>query len=80
MGNAATGLGLDASSSFFNPGGLVFTPRRVGLQFGGSGTRALTQYLSERPSTYRASTDTVLLTPIYFYAAWRVEIDRKSVV
>ena len=71
MGNAATALTLDASSGFFNPGGLVFTPHRFNLLFGATAIRPLTQFLGERPSTYQASTDTLLLTPIHFYTAWR---------
>lgn len=70
MGNAATALTLDASSGFFNPGGLVFTPDRFNLLFGATAARPLTQFLGEQPSTYQTNTDTLLLTPIYLYTAW----------
>jgi long-chain fatty acid transport protein len=77
MGLAGSSLVYDASSAFLNPGALVFVPHRTNLLFGGTASRTLTQYLSEQPSTYQVSADTLLLTPVYFYGSWKGKADGK---
>lgn len=71
MGLAGTSLTEAPSSTYLNPGGLSFLAEGGHVQLGGTAARALTQYLSEQPSTYQVNTDTLLLTPVYLYAAWR---------
>lgn len=70
MGHAATGLALDGSSIFFNPGALSLTPKRS-IMAGASFILAKAIYdanTAENPSTYQARNQNTLGTPFSFYA------------
>ncbi len=75
IGMAHTGVGLayDASSIFFNPGGLSFT-KTNNLTFGGSIIRSRVRYLAPQdanaPSDYSTMTNSPLGTPFSFYASY----------
>jgi len=71
MGMTAVGLPLDASCVYFNPGGMVWMPRRANVQFGVHLARPVTRFLAESPSVYRINMDTVLLSPISIYGMWK---------
>jgi long-chain fatty acid transport protein len=73
MGHTGTALAYDASSIFFNPGGLVFT-KRNNITVGGSIIRSRVAYLAPQdanaPSDYTAQTESPLGTPFTFYASY----------
>ena len=73
MGHTGTALAFDASSIFFNPGGLVFT-KRNNITVGGSLIRARVAYLAPQepnaPSNYTTQTESPLGTPFTFYASF----------
>ena len=77
MGQAGTALVRDASTAFYNPGGLGFLPKRGSLQFGTTAIRPSTAYQAQWPNNYQESTESVLLTPVNLYASWRGKKDRK---
>lgn len=79
MGHAATGLSLDGSSIFFNPGALSFTPKR-NVNLGASIIMAKALYdasTSEYPSTYQARNLNKIGTPFSFYADFNTGEDDK---
>jgi long-chain fatty acid transport protein len=73
MGHTGTALAYDASSIFFNPGGLVFT-KMNNITMGGSFIRSRVKYLAPQetnaPSNYTAMTESPMGTPFTFYASW----------
>jgi len=73
MGHTGVGLAYDASSIFFNPGGLSFT-KTNNVTFGGSIIRSRVRYLAPQdasaPSNYSTMTDSPLGTPFTFYASY----------
>ena len=73
MAHTGTGLAYDATSIFFNPGGLSFT-KRNNIIFGGSIIRSRVNYLAAQeinaPSSYNAMTQSPLGTPFAFYASY----------
>ncbi len=73
MAHTGTGLAYDATSIFFNPGGLSFT-KRNNITMGGSLIRSRVRYLapqeSSAPSTYSTMTESPLGTPFTFYASY----------
>ena len=73
MGHTGTGLAYDASSIFFNPGGLSFT-KVNNVTFGGSLIRSRVRYLAPQetnaPSNYTAMTESPMGTPFTFYASY----------
>lgn len=69
MGLIGTSLHMDASTMFFNPGGLAMMPQQVSILGGVSGIFANTAFRMEQPSVYQAQTDNPPGTPFYFYAA-----------
>ena len=69
MGLIGTSLHMDASTMFFNPGGLAMMPQQVSILGGASGIFASTAFRMEQPSVYQAKTDNPPGTPFYFYAA-----------
>ena len=69
MGLIGTSLHTDASTLFFNPGGLAMMPQQVSILGGASGIFANTSFRMEHPSVYQAETDNQPGTPFYFYAA-----------
>jgi len=72
MGLIGTSLSLDASSMFYNPGGLSFMNPKYSFSAGVSPIRSLTIYRKNAPSTYTAMTDNPLGTPFYFYGAAKI--------
>lgn len=72
MGLVGTSLTLDASSMFYNPGGLSFIKPNYSFALGVSGITAYTAFRKSYPSTTEAMTDNPLGTPFYFYGAARV--------
>jgi len=77
MGLIGTSLSLDASSMFYNPGGLSFMDPKFSFSAGVSPIRSFTIYRKTAPSDYSALTDNPLGTPFYFYGAAKIT-DRFS--
>ena len=75
MGYAGTGLSLDASSIYINPGALSFIRNR-NIQFGAGAIRENTSFLARTPSLYTANMDERVTTPFYVYLAWRLKSSR----
>lgn len=69
MGHTGTALAYDASSIFFNPGGLTFT-KVNNVMLGGSFIRSRVAYLAPSPSDYTAQTESPLGTPFMAYASF----------
>lgn len=73
MGHTGTGLAWDASSIFFNPGGLSFT-KKNNVILGGSLIRSRVRYLAPQedgaPSDYTAMTESPMGTPFALYASF----------
>ncbi|MDX2245195.1 MAG: outer membrane protein transport protein [Bacteroidia bacterium] len=69
MAHTGTGLALDGSSVFFNPGALGFQPRGS-VMIGSSAVFPVTSFLARTPSVYQVNMDTLLFTPIYLYLSW----------
>ena len=76
MGHTGTGLALDASSLFFNPGSMGFI-RNGGVQFGSSIVLPATIFLEAPPSIYLQEMERFTTTPIYLYAAFKGKKDSK---
>lgn len=72
MGHAGTGLSLDQSSIFFNPGALAHL-RQNGIQLGVSGLTAKIAYRNLAPGISEAYTDNPLSTPFQVYASFGQE-------
>lgn len=76
MGHTGTALAFDASSIFFNPGGLVFT-KKNNITLGGSLIRSRVAYLAPQdanaPNSYTTKTNSPLGTPFTFYASYGME-------
>ena len=72
MGLIGTSLHMDASTAFFNPGGMAMMPQQVSILGGASGIFANTAFRMDHPSVYKAKTDNSPGTPFYFYAATRL--------
>lgn len=79
MAHTGTGLALDGSSVFFNPGALGFQPRGS-VMIGSSAVFPVTSFLARTPSVYQVNMDTLLFTPIYLYLSWngKAEIVKKK--
>ncbi len=73
MAHTGTGLALDASSLFFNPGALVFS-HNLGLQVGGSKVMSYTAFLKAPRGVEVFNTEPVFHTPFYAYLAWRTKV------
>lgn len=71
MGQVGTGAALDASTVFFNPGGMGF--RQGQIQFGGSFSSPLTAYLEPNPGIDLAFSEPVYLSPLYLYSIFRLK-------
>jgi long-chain fatty acid transport protein len=73
MGHTGVGLAYDASSIFFNPGGLSFT-KMNNVTLGGSFIRSRVAYLAPQgvygPNNYTAQTESPIGTPFTFYASY----------
>ncbi|MBL7904828.1 MAG: outer membrane protein transport protein [Bacteroidales bacterium] len=72
MGLIGTSLSLDASSMFYNPGGLSFMKPSFSFAAGISPIRSFTTFTKTAPSAYNATTDNPLGTPFYFYGAAKI--------
>jgi len=72
MGLVGTSLTFDASSMFYNPGGLAFMPPKFSFAAGISGITAYTAFRKQSPSLTTALTDNPLGTPFYFYGAMKI--------
>jgi len=73
MAHTGTALAFDASSIFFNPGGLSFT-KRNNITIGGSLIRSRVVYLAPQdpnaPNNYSTKTESPLGTPFTLYASF----------
>ena len=73
MGHTGTGLAMDASSIFFNPGALSFS-KKNNLMVGASFIRSRVNYLAPQeanaPSNYNTTTESPLGTPFTLYASY----------
>lgn len=73
MGHTGTALAYDASSIFFNPGGLSFT-KQNNITFGGSLIRSRVNYLAPQgdnaPNNYTAMSQSPVGTPFTLYASF----------
>lgn len=72
MGHVGTGLALDQSSIFFNPGALAHL-RQNGIQLGVSALNAKIAYRAPAPAINEAYTDNPLSTPFQVYASFGKE-------
>lgn len=71
MGHAGTGLLLDNSSIFFNPGSVSFLDPLRGFSFGGNFIFARTAYLEPFPGNYIANNEHRTATPFALYAVYK---------
>lgn len=71
MGQVGTGASLDASSVFFNPGGMGFQQGQI--QFGGAFASPLTVYLEPNPGITLTFSEPIYQSPIYLYTVFRAK-------
>jgi long-chain fatty acid transport protein len=71
MGHTGTGLLLDNSSVFFNPGAVSFLDSLRGFSVGGNFIFARTTYLETFPGNYIANTEHKTATPFTLYAVYK---------
>ncbi|GAA4309828.1 OmpP1/FadL family transporter [Nibribacter koreensis] len=69
MGHAGTGLALDQSSIFFNPGALAHL-RQNGIQLGVSALNSKTRYREPSPGFAETESDNPIGTPFQVYASY----------
>lgn len=72
MGYIGTGFTLDASSVFFNPGGMSYVKTKFSFVTGVSGVYANTTFRKIAPSVYQAQTDNPLSPPLHFYGTYKI--------
>ncbi|RNI23635.1 OmpP1/FadL family transporter [Rufibacter latericius] len=72
MGHVGTGLALDQSSIFFNPGALAHL-RQNGIQLGVSALNAKIAYRELSPGFAESTTDNPISTPFQVYASFGKE-------
>ncbi|AKQ47156.1 long-chain fatty acid transport protein, outer membrane protein [Rufibacter radiotolerans] len=72
MGHTGTGLALDQSSIFFNPGALAHL-RQNGIQLGVSALNSKIAYREPFPGVSEAQTDNKISTPFQVYASFGKE-------
>ncbi|GAB2527859.1 OmpP1/FadL family transporter [Rufibacter soli] len=72
MGHAGTGLALDQSSIFFNPGALAHL-RQNGIQLGVSALNSKIAYREPSPGISQSQTDNKISTPFQIYASFGKE-------
>jgi len=77
MGYIGTGFTLDASSVFFNPGGMSFVKTKFSFVAGVSAVIANTTF-QKKDAAYQAHTDNPLSPPLHFYGTYKVN-DKISV-
>lgn len=73
MGHTGTGLLLDGSFVFFNPGAGIFLDRRLSITAGVTLLKPRTVYLEPQPGIYQAEMVHNTGTPFEIYAAWRIQ-------
>lgn len=71
MGHTGTGLLMDGSFVFFNPGAGIFLDRRLTITGGVTFLKPRTVYLEPQPGVYSAEMVHNTGTPFGFYATWR---------
>ncbi|MFK7921520.1 MAG: OmpP1/FadL family transporter [Bacteroidia bacterium] len=71
MAHAGTGLSVDASALYFNPGAAAFIDRNQ-LLIGSTIVFPHTEFLQQFPSLYQANMTQQSLTPSFFYALFRM--------
>ncbi len=71
MGHTGTGLLLDGSFVFFNPGAGIFLDRKLTVNVGISLLKPRTVYLEPSPGVYTAEMVHNTGTPFELYASWR---------
>ena len=71
MGHTGTGLLLDGSFVFFNPGAGIFLDRRLTVNAGMTLLKPRVVYLEPAPGIYKAEMVHNTGTPFELYAAWR---------
>lgn len=71
MGHTGTGLLLDGSFVFFNPGAGIFLDRKLTINAGLTLLKPRTVYLEPAPGVYTAEMVHNTGTPFELYAAWR---------
>lgn len=72
MGLVGTSLARDASTLFYNPGGLPFMKSNYSFAVGVSGIRSYTGYQKTEPSLREEMTDNPWGTPFYAYAGFKI--------
>lgn len=72
MGLVGTSLARDASTLFYNPGGLPFMTSNYSFAAGVSGIRSYTTYKKAGSSMTQETTDNPWGTPFYFYGATKI--------
>lgn len=72
MGLVGTSLARDASTIFYNPGGLSFMDAKYSFAAGVSGIRSYTAFRKSEPSVSEAMTDNPWGTPFYFYGGIKI--------
>ncbi|MEZ4829592.1 MAG: outer membrane protein transport protein [Bacteroidia bacterium] len=77
MAHTGTGLALDGSAVFFNPGALGFVSGGS-VMIGSSAVFPRTNFLARTPSVYQENMDTLLFTPIYLYLAWQIKSQQAN--
>src|ERR1035437_1474604 len=73
MGHTGTGLLLDGSSIFFNPGAVSFIDSLRMFNVGGNFIFPRIQYLEPAPGTYTAEMNHHLGTPFSVYAVYKIK-------
>ncbi|TAE47890.1 MAG: hypothetical protein EAZ89_16610 [Bacteroidetes bacterium] len=77
MAHTGTGLALDGSSVFTNPGALAFVAR-PSVQFGAYVWRPRTQFQAQTPVIYFSEMEPLLYSPIYVYASLRTRLSEQK--
>jgi len=77
MGHTGTGLLLDNSSIFFNPGAVSFLDSLRGISLGASFILPRTTYLEPYPGNYTANIVKHTGTPFTVYAVWKFKKTAK---
>lgn len=72
MGLVGTSLAKDASTLFYNPGGLSFLNTKYNFSAGVSGIFSSVLYQKTAPSTTEVYTDNPLGTPFFFYGSVKI--------
>ncbi len=77
MSDAGSALSLDASSVYFNPGGLAFLEKRAYFNVGVNLVFPTVGYQVNAPGSYSATNTNKFSNPILFYASYKLKPDSK---